>query len=84
MELSTAGPLVLETLTNACSQKADILKPSERQLQQWETQPGFYSILSVCSIELHLVSAEYFMFLSSLINLFFRDLKFLTRNFALI
>nr|XP_022334186.1 importin-11-like [Crassostrea virginica] len=46
MELSTAGPLVLETLTNACSQKADILKPSERQLQQWETQPGFYSILS--------------------------------------
>lgn len=47
MDISTAGPLVLETLTNACSQKADVLKPAERQLQQWETQPGFYSILSV-------------------------------------
>lgn len=46
MDISTAGPLVLETLTNACSQKADVLKPAERQLQQWETQPGFYSILS--------------------------------------
>lgn len=47
MDIATAGPLVLETLTNACSQKADVLKPAERQLQQWETQPGFYSILSV-------------------------------------
>lgn len=47
MDISNAGPLVLETLTNACSQKADVLKPAERQLQQWETQPGFYSILSV-------------------------------------
>lgn len=78
MELSTAGPLVLETLTNACSQKADILKPSERQLQQWETQPGFYSILSVCFS--YLISLNY----TVLMNLFFRDLKFLTRNFALI
>lgn len=82
MELSTAGPLVLETLTNACSQKADILKPSERQLQQWETQPGFYSILSVCF--LYLISLNYTLCLSFLMNLFFRDLKFLTRNFALI
>ncbi|XP_062597784.1 importin-11-like [Saccostrea cucullata] len=46
MDLSSSGPLVLETLTNACCQNADVLKPAERQLQQWETQPGFYTILS--------------------------------------
>ncbi|XP_048738332.2 importin-11-like [Ostrea edulis] len=46
MELSSAGPVVLKTLTNACSQNADVLKPAERQLQQWETQTGFYTVLS--------------------------------------
>ena len=38
---------VLETLQNACSQNTDILKPAEKQLQEWEIHPGFYSILSV-------------------------------------
>lgn len=50
MELSSAGPVVLKTLTNACSQNADVLKPAERQLQQWETQTGFYTVLSVSTV----------------------------------
>ena len=49
MDLGTAGPLVLETLTKACSQSAEVLTPAEHQLHQWETQPGFYNILSVSS-----------------------------------
>lgn len=47
MELDTAEPVVLQTLSHACSQDAGILKPAEQQLKEWETQPGFYSILSV-------------------------------------
>ncbi|KAK3096574.1 hypothetical protein FSP39_001428 [Pinctada imbricata] len=46
MNLSTAGPMVLDALTKACDQNPDILKPAEKQLQDWETQPGFYTILS--------------------------------------
>ena len=41
------GALVLDTLRQACSQEANVLKPAEQQLKEWETQPGFYSILSV-------------------------------------
>ncbi|XP_041464920.1 importin-11-like [Lytechinus variegatus] len=37
--------IVLEVLTRATSQDASILKPAEQQLKQWETQPGFHSIL---------------------------------------
>ncbi|KAK3886184.1 hypothetical protein Pcinc_009644 [Petrolisthes cinctipes] len=37
--------LVLETLRQASSQDAAILKPAEQQLQLWETEPGFYSTL---------------------------------------
>lgn len=47
MDLASAGPIVLHTLTSACSQNADILKPAVHQLKQWETSPGFYTILSV-------------------------------------
>ena len=47
MDLHTAEPVVLQTLSHACSQDADVLKPAEQQLKDWETQPGFYSILSV-------------------------------------
>ena len=47
MDLNTAGPLVLQELSKACSQNADVLKPAEHQLKQWETQSGFYSILLV-------------------------------------
>ena len=48
MDLSTAGPIVLQTLTNACNQCPDVMKPAEKQLQDWEHEPGFYSILTVC------------------------------------
>ncbi|KAI8737854.1 importin-11, partial [Biomphalaria glabrata] len=44
--MERAQPMVLETLANACSQDASILKPAEHKLQQWETEPGFYSILT--------------------------------------
>lgn len=47
MDADTVGPLVLETLSNACSQDPAVLTPAEYQLQQWQTQPGFYTILSV-------------------------------------
>ncbi|KAL8559005.1 hypothetical protein ACOMHN_039761 [Nucella lapillus] len=46
MDLETAEPVVLQTLSLACSQDASVLKPAEQQLKEWETQPGFYSILS--------------------------------------
>ena len=46
--MSNPSAAVLETLHNACSQNTDILKPAEKQLQEWEIHPGFYSILSVC------------------------------------
>ncbi|KAK7116601.1 hypothetical protein V1264_002257 [Littorina saxatilis] len=46
MDLDTAEPVVLQTLSHACSQDASVLKPAEQQLKDWETQPGFYSILS--------------------------------------
>lgn len=52
MELENAQPVVLETLSQACSQDANVLKPAEQQLKSWETQPGFYSILSVRSSHL--------------------------------
>ncbi|XP_019623882.1 PREDICTED: importin-11-like [Branchiostoma belcheri] len=45
MDFATASSVVLETLTKATSQDQTILKPAEQQLKQWETQPGFYSIL---------------------------------------
>ncbi|KAH9500905.1 Importin-11, partial [Bulinus truncatus] len=44
--LESAKPLVLETLAHACSQNASVLKPAEQKLQQWETEPGFYSVLT--------------------------------------
>ncbi|KAK2165868.1 hypothetical protein NP493_1346g00008 [Ridgeia piscesae] len=45
MDIGTAGPLVLHVLGQACSQQPEVLKPAEQQLKQWETQPGFYTIL---------------------------------------
>ncbi|ESO88153.1 hypothetical protein LOTGIDRAFT_219538 [Lottia gigantea] len=44
--LTSEESFVLDTLNKACSQDASVLKPATDQLQQWETQPGFYSILS--------------------------------------
>uniref|UniRef100_A0A8C5N0A2 Importin-11 n=1 Tax=Leptobrachium leishanense TaxID=445787 RepID=A0A8C5N0A2_9ANUR len=45
MDLNSASSLVLQVLTRASSQDSTILKPAEEQLKQWETQPGFYSVL---------------------------------------
>ncbi|KAK9506660.1 hypothetical protein O3M35_008554 [Rhynocoris fuscipes] len=45
MEVHSAHNIVLETLQRAVSQNTEILKPAEQKLQEWETQPGFYSIL---------------------------------------
>lgn len=43
--MSGGRELVLDTLRRATSQEAEILKPAELQLQEWETEPGFYSTL---------------------------------------
>ncbi|ELU06029.1 hypothetical protein CAPTEDRAFT_149791 [Capitella teleta] len=45
MEMDTDGMSVLHTLTLACSQNSHELKPAEQQLKEWESRPGFYSIL---------------------------------------
>uniref|UniRef100_A0A8B9JDH6 Importin-11 n=1 Tax=Astyanax mexicanus TaxID=7994 RepID=A0A8B9JDH6_ASTMX len=45
MDLHSAGSMVLQALTQATSQNTAELKPAEEQLRQWETQPGFYSVL---------------------------------------
>ncbi|XP_047995765.1 importin-11 [Leguminivora glycinivorella] len=37
--------LVLDTLNRATSQDAAVLKPAEKKLQEWEIEPGFYSVL---------------------------------------
>lgn len=48
MDITTAHSMVLETLQRAANQNAEILKPAELKLKEWETEPGFYSILLVC------------------------------------
>ncbi|XP_020639328.2 importin-11 [Pogona vitticeps] len=45
MDLNSASSIVLQVLTQATSQNTAVLKPAEEQLKQWETQPGFYSVL---------------------------------------
>ena len=47
MDLNSASSIVLQVLTQATSQNTAVLKPAEEQLKQWETQPGFYSVLLV-------------------------------------
>lgn len=47
MDLNSASTVVLQVLTQATSQDTALLKPAEEQLKQWETQPGFYSVLLV-------------------------------------
>ncbi|KAM6104782.1 LOW QUALITY PROTEIN: importin-11 [Pterocles gutturalis] len=44
MDLNSASTIVLQVLTQA-KQDTAVLKPAEEQLKQWETQPGFYSVL---------------------------------------
>ncbi|XP_075905574.1 importin-11 [Nelusetta ayraudi] len=45
MDMDSANSVVLQALTQATSQDTAVLKPAEEQLRQWETQPGFYSVL---------------------------------------
>lgn len=45
MDMTTAQSMVLETLRHAATQNAEILKPAEVRLREWEKEPGFYSIL---------------------------------------
>ncbi|KAJ8414030.1 hypothetical protein AAFF_G00066280 [Aldrovandia affinis] len=45
MDVHSASSVVLQALTQATSQDTAVLKPAEEQLRQWETQPGFYSVL---------------------------------------
>uniref|UniRef100_A0A8C4F9Z6 Importin-11 n=1 Tax=Dicentrarchus labrax TaxID=13489 RepID=A0A8C4F9Z6_DICLA len=45
MNIDGASSVVLQALTHATSQDTAVLKPAEEQLRQWETQPGFYSVL---------------------------------------
>ncbi|PIK48319.1 putative importin-11, partial [Apostichopus japonicus] len=45
MNSPNACEVVLEVLNRATSQDTSVLKPAEQQLKEWETQPGFYSIL---------------------------------------
>ncbi|XP_056320294.1 importin-11 [Danio aesculapii] len=45
MDIQSASSVVLQALTQATSQDTAVLKPAEDQLRQWETQPGFYSVL---------------------------------------
>ncbi|KAI7797680.1 putative importin-11, partial [Triplophysa rosa] len=44
-DIQSASSVVLQALTQATSQDTAVLKPAEEQLRQWETQPGFYSVL---------------------------------------
>lgn len=37
--------LVLDTLNKATSQDTEVLKPAEKKLQEWEIEPGYYSVL---------------------------------------
>lgn len=50
MEAGSVHAMVLEALQRASSQNAEILKPAEAKLREWETQPGFYTVLFVKSL----------------------------------
>ena len=45
MSLINAGQLVVGCLKEASSQNPGSIKQAEEQLKQWETEPGFYTIL---------------------------------------
>lgn len=61
-----AFKVVLETLQRASSQNSEVLKPAEKQLTEWESQPGFYTVLLV---------SEYIYF-CGLMHAATRDLSF--------
>ena len=43
--MSKAGQLVVACLGEASNQNPAVIKQAEERLKQWETEPGFYSIL---------------------------------------
>lgn len=45
MDLGNAQAMVVEVLQRASSQNPELLKPAEVKLREWETQPGFYTVL---------------------------------------
>lgn len=47
MDLATTHAVVLDVLQRASSQNPDVFKPAEAKLREWETQPGFYTVLFV-------------------------------------
>lgn len=47
MDIVQTQAIVLEALHRASSQDADVLKPAEAKLKEWETRPGFYTVLFV-------------------------------------
>ena len=65
MDLDSAGTVVLQALAQAPSQNTAELKPAEEQLRQWETQPGFYSVLLVRYSSAHLLYSSAQMINSS-------------------
>lgn len=44
---NNAIAIVLDALQRAASQNGEILKPAEQQLQSWEKEEGFYTVLMV-------------------------------------
>lgn len=42
--------MVLQTLRQATSQIPEMFKPAEVLLEEWQAQPGFYSILVEVSL----------------------------------
>lgn len=48
MDPVSTDQIVLDVLQRASSQNPEILKPAEAKLVEWEIQPGFYTVLSVC------------------------------------
>lgn len=60
--MESTNALVLEVLHRASSQNPEILKPAEAKLKEWESQPGFYSVLFVrhlTLINLHFLNYLY-------------------------
>lgn len=47
MNQDQAFNAVLDTLFRATSQNSEVLKPAEKQLHEWESQQGFYTVLLV-------------------------------------
>lgn len=61
MDLATTHAVVLDVLQRASSQNQDVFKPAEAKLREWETQPGFYTVLFV---------SKFFVTQVEVINLF--------------